>query len=261
MSSATSSQSSAGGAVAWRPRRARGGVRAPHADAPAWQPPPARGAAPAASGARRAGHRGGARRERRAPQPAVARRTRASIAGCRRSSRATVPEPCWRSSPPWSWPWCCSRSDGSASCASPAGSGRTCSSSCGAACSRTSSGSTSPSTTGTPPAASTSRLTSDVDAITELLAGGFDGLVTRRADHGRRRHPDADPRPRARTRLPVVLPAAGAARALVRAYVGGDLPQGPRGLGPGDRAVRRDDDRRPGGPGLPPRAAQRRDLR
>ena len=66
----------------------------------------------------------------------------------------------------------------------------------------------------------TSRLTSDVDAITELLAGGFDGLVTA-----------------VLTMVGVgilmlsldlelgavcliVLPGAGAAGALVRAYVG-----------------------------------------
>ena len=107
----------------------------------------------------------------------------------------------------------------------------------------------------------TSRLTSDIDAITELLAGGFDGLVTAvltmvgvgilmlslDLELG--------------AGLPAVLPAAGAARALVRAYVGRGLPQGARGVRPGHRAVRGDDDRHPRGPGVPPGAAQRRDLR
>jgi ABC-type multidrug transport system fused ATPase/permease subunit len=106
----------------------------------------------------------------------------------------------------------------------------------------------------------TSRLTSDIDAITELLAGGFDGLVT--------------------AVLTMVgvgilmlsldlssawsvcsLPAAGAARALVRAYVGRGLPQGARDVGTGHCAVRGDDDGYPRRSGVSARAAQRRDLR
>ena len=156
----------------------------------------------------------------------------------------------------------CSRSAGSASCASPAGSGRTCCWSCGAGCSRTSSGSTCAFHDRYTSGRVTSRLTSDIDAITELLAGGFDGLVTAVLTMVGVGVLMLEPRPQARrwsacSCFPLLV-------LLVRWFartLGGRLPQGARGVGPGHRAVRRDDDRYPRGAGVPAGAAQRRDLR
>ena len=113
----------------------------------------------------------------------------------------------------------------------------------------TSSGSTSPSTTATPPAASSRRLTTDIEAIAELLSDGFDGLVT------------------------AVLTMVGAAvlllvldlklglvclicfpvlLLLVRWFRGASASTYRRvreTVGAGDRALRGDDDRHPRGPG------------
>ena len=52
--------------------------------------------------------------------------------------------------------------------------------------------------------------TNDIDAIAELLER-LRRPGHRRADHGRRRHPDARPRPAPRSGLPDLLPAAGRA--------------------------------------------------
>ena len=103
-----------------------------------------------------------------------------------------------------------------------------------------------------------SRLTNDIDAIMELLANGFDGLVTAVLTMVGRRGAAADARPQAGRGLPALLPGADAAGPLVLAVLLADLPQGARDLRAGDRAVHRDHDRHPGGPGLPPRAPQRR---
>ena len=108
-------------------------------------------------------------------------------------------------------------SAGSSSCASPAGSGRRCCWSCGAGCSRTSSGSTSRFHDRYTTGRVVSRLTSDIDAIMELLAGGFDGLVTAVLTMVGVGVLLLTPRLRARRGLPDLLPAAGAAGALVLA--------------------------------------------
>ena len=147
------------------------------------------------------------------------------------------------------------------SCASRAASARTCCSSCAAASSahfqkldvafhdRFTSGRV------------TSRLTSDIDAITELLVGGFDGLVTAVLTMVGVAVLMISLDVEARAGLPDLLPGPAAARALVRAPLGARLPPRPRAVGPGHRAVRRDDDRHPRGAGLPPRGAQLGDLR
>ena len=83
----------------------------------------------------------------------------------------------------------------------------------------------------------------------------------RRADHGRRRGADDQPGPEAGAGLPDLFPGDAAAGPVVRPSLRGRLPPGARAVRPGHRAVRRDDDRDPRGPGLPPGGPELRDLR
>ena len=83
----------------------------------------------------------------------------------------------------------------------------------------------------------------------------------RRTDHGRRRGADDRPGPEAGAGLPDLFSVDAAAGPVVRPSLSGRLPPGARAVGPRHRAVRRDDDRDPRGTGLPPGAAELRDLR
>ena len=100
-----------------------------------------------------------------------------------------------------------------------------------------------------------SRLTSDIDAIMELLVGGFDGLISA-----------------ALTMVGVAVllltldfhlglvclicfPLVAGAGAVVLHLVGPHLPPRAGDLGPDHRALRRDHDRDPGRAVLPPGAA------
>ena len=71
-----------------------------------------------------------------------------------------------------------------------------------------------------------SRLTNDIDAITELLAGGFDGLVTAVLTMVGVGGAAAGAGLQARRGLPDRLPDPDAAGALVLAVLGADLPAG-----------------------------------
>jgi ABC-type multidrug transport system fused ATPase/permease subunit len=95
------------------------------------------------------------------------------------------------------------------------------------------------------------RSTNDVDAIQDMLATGFDGLITAVLTMFGTAVLLVTLDWRLGLLCLLALPGAGRFGVVVPQRIGQDLPQGPRGRGAGDRAVRRDDDRHQGRAGLP----------
>ncbi len=106
-----------------------------------------------------------------------------------------------------------------------------------------------------------SRLTSDVDALGELLDGGVDDLVLAGLSVVSVGAILLVPRPADGPGHPAELPVPALAVPLVPPPLGDRLPPHPRDRGPRDRALRRVARRHPCGPGVPPRGPQPGDLR